>query len=164
MSDASAVALPAALLARLRAARSVAALTGAGVIELHGGIARVRCSRGCGTVSEWAAGGADEPPRCTRCGAYLRPDVVWFEEMLPEAALAQAEAAARRCDVLLVVGTSAEVFPAAALPDAAQRSGAVVVEINPQRTVLSARADHVLTAPAGAAVPALVAGAWPPAS
>jgi len=83
--------------------------------------------------------------------------VVWFEEMLPEHAVAAAEDAVRRCDVLLVVGTSAEVYPAAALPAHARRSGATVVEINPNATALSAAADHVLRGAAGAVLPALVA-------
>jgi NAD-dependent deacetylase len=131
------------------------------VVELHGSIARVKCSRGCGVVAQWTEAQPDEPPRCPRCGAFLRPDVVWFEEMLPPAALAQAEDAASICDVLLVVGTSAEVYPAAALPRTAQRAGATVIEINPEDTPLSARVDHVLRGPAGVVLPALVAAAWP---
>ena len=95
-------------------------------------------------------------PRCPSCGAYLRPDVVWFEEMLPEAALAAAEDAARRCDVLLVVGTSAEVYPAAGLPESARASGAIVVEVNPNATPLSEEAHYVLRGPAGTVLPALV--------
>ncbi len=76
-------------------------------------------------------------------------------------ALAAAEDAARRCDVLLVAGTSAEVYPAAALPEFAQRAGALVVEVNPNETPLSADADHVLRGPAGVVLPALVAAAFP---
>jgi len=131
-----------------------------GVIELHGNIGRVRCSRGCGTVEHWAEAKADEPPRCPACGAFLRPDVVWFEEMLPPAALAAAEDAALHCDVLLVIGTAAEVYPAAALPHTARACGATVVEINPQATALSADVAHVLRGPAGVVLPALVAATW----
>ena len=69
------------------------------------------------------------------CGAFLRPDVVWFEETLPEDALAQAERAARDCDVLLVVGTAAEVYPAAMLPTYARHHGAAIVEVNPTSTI-----------------------------
>ena len=83
--------------------------------------------------------------------------MVWFEEMLPAAALARADAAASSCDALLLVGTSAEVYPAAALPGRAQRNGAFVVEINPQPTALTPSADAVLRGPAGAILPALVA-------
>ena len=83
--------------------------------------------------------------------------------MLPADALPAAEDAASRCDVLLVVGTSAEVYPAAALPDYAKAAGALVVEINPHPTPLSGVADYVLRAPAGVALPALVAASWPDA-
>jgi NAD-dependent deacetylase len=131
------------------------------VVELHGNIRRVRCSRGCGVVAVWDEPRPDEPPRCAQCRAFLRPDVVWFEEMLPEAALDRAEDAARHCDMLLVVGTAAEVYPAASLPLTAQRAGAAVVEINPQETALSDRADFVLRGPSGVVLPALVAAAWP---
>jgi NAD-dependent deacetylase len=126
------------------------------VVELHGNITRVKCSREGTPCAHWDDNGA-EVPRCPTCGAYLRPDVVWFEELLPEDALAAAEDAARRCDVLLVVGTSAEVYPAAALPEAASAAGARVVEVNPNPTAVSARADHALRGPAGTALPALVA-------
>ena len=126
------------------------------VIELHGNISRVKCSREGTIVERWEAP-AGEVPRCVHCGTLLRPDVVWFEEMLPEHAVATAEDAVRRCDVLLVVGTSAEVYPAAALPAHAQRSGATVVEINPNAAALSPAADHVLRGAAGAVLPALVA-------
>ena len=110
-------------------------------------------------VASWEDGG-DEPPRCPACGAYLRPDVVWFEESLPAQALAEAEDAARRCDLLLVVGTAGEVYPAAALPQYAKAAGAIVVEVNPSATPLSPLADHALRAPSGLALPALVRAAW----
>ncbi len=127
------------------------------VVELHGNIGRVKCSREGTLVGQWETS-AHMVPRCARCGALLRPDVVWFEESLPEPALAAAEDAARRCRVLLVVGTSAEVYPAAGLPELARRSGALVVEVNPNPTTLSATADYVLRAAAGTVLPALLAG------
>jgi NAD-dependent deacetylase len=130
------------------------------VVELHGNIGRVKCSRENTIVEHWTEVG-DEVPRCAGCGALLRPDVVWFEETLPPDALQAAEDAARRCQILLVVGTSAEVYPAAALPDYAKSAGATIVEINPNPTPLSDAADYVLRAPAGAVIPALVAAAWP---
>jgi NAD-dependent deacetylase len=130
------------------------------VVELHGNIGRVKCSRENTIVEHWTEIG-DEVPRCAGCGALLRPDVVWFEETLPPDALQAAEDAARRCQILLVVGTSAEVYPAAALPDYAKSAGATIVEINPNPTPLSDAADYVLRAPAGAVLPALVAAAWP---
>ncbi len=132
------------------------------VVELHGNIARVKCSREHTIVEHWTEAG-DAVPCCAACGALLRPDVVWFEETLPADALRAAEDAARRCQILLVIGTSAEVYPAAALPDYAKASGAAMVEINPHPTPLSAVADYVLRAPAGVALPALVAASWPDA-
>ena len=130
------------------------------VVELHGNIGRVKCSRENTIVEHWTEAG-DEVPRCAGCGALLRPDVVWFEETLPPDALQAAEDAARRCQMLLVVGTSAEVYPAAALPDYAKSAGATIVEINPNPTPLSDFADYVLRGPGGAVLPALVAAAWP---
>jgi NAD-dependent deacetylase len=124
----------------------------------------VKCSREHRVVETWSPAGDGLPPRCARCGAFLRPDVVWFDESLPEDALARAEDAAHRCDVLLVVGTSGEVYPAAALPHHAKAGGARVVEINPDDSALSAHADDRIRAPAGIALPALVAATWPGAS
>lgn len=126
------------------------------LIELHGNIARVKCSREGTLVTQWQSVD-DAVPRCPNCGAFLRPDVVWFEEPLPALALAAAEEAMRRCNVLLVVGTSAKVYPAAALPELARRSGAIVAEINPQPTALSATSDYVLRGAAGQVLPELLA-------
>src|SRR5512134_3536261 len=74
------------------------------VVELHGNIARVKCSRDNRLVERWTDAEGDSPPRCPSCGAFLRPDVVWFEELLPPVALARAEDASARCEVLLVIG------------------------------------------------------------
>jgi NAD-dependent deacetylase len=130
------------------------------LVELHGNIARVKCSREHTLVAKWEDDG-EHVPRCPRCGALLRPDVVWFEEALPAPAMAEADAAARECDLLLVVGTSAVVYPAAALPLTAREAGANVAEINPEPTPLTPLADFVLRSAAGVALPALVAAAWP---
>jgi NAD-dependent deacetylase len=131
------------------------------VVELHGNITRVKCAR-CGALAAtWDAAAADAPPRCAQCGGLLRPDVVWFEEMLPADALAAAERAAETCEILLVAGTSAEVYPAAELPLRARRCGARVVEVNPGATPLSASAHDALRGPSGVVLPALVAAAFP---
>ncbi|MBI5692381.1 MAG: NAD-dependent deacylase [Verrucomicrobia bacterium] len=125
------------------------------VIELHGNLTRTKCFAENRVVDEWPP--TDEvPPRCPRCGAHLRPDVVWFEESLPAEALTRAMAASADCEVFLCVGTSTVVYPAAELPFRALAAGAVVVEINPTSTPLTARAHHVLTAAAGVALPALL--------
>jgi len=129
------------------------------IVELHGNITRVKCSREGTHVERWDASDG-EVPQCPSCGALLRPDVVWFEEMLPPDALAAAENAASRCDLMLVAGTSAEVYPAAALPRFAEEAGAIVVEVNPDSTALSHRVDYALRAPSGVALPALVAASW----
>ncbi|MFO1283983.1 MAG: NAD-dependent deacylase [Burkholderiales bacterium] len=131
------------------------------MVELHGSLARVRCSREDRIVESWSDPAADEPPRCQRCGAFLRPDVVWFEEALPAEALDRAEAAARACDLMIVAGTSAEVHPAASLPWLARESGATIVEVNPVATPMSRLADHVVRSPSGVALPAWVSAAWP---
>jgi NAD-dependent deacetylase len=81
------------------------------VLELHGNIRRVKCFDQGHPAMSWEEDA--RPPRCHACGAMLRPDVVWFGEMLPEEALEAALRAARDCDVLLSVGTSGLVEPAA---------------------------------------------------
>jgi len=104
--------------------------------------------------------GDEIPPRCPRCGGLLRPDVVWFGEMLPTDALHAAQHAAATAEVFFSIGTSALVYPAAELPLTALAAGATVVEINPQPTPLSARVTYSLNGPAGAVLPALVAQTW----
>lgn len=123
------------------------------VVELHGNIARVKCSAEETLVREFAEN--ESPPRC-HCGAYLRPDVVWFGEMLPADALARAEEAAEHCEVFLSVGTSAQVYPAAELPLRALSAGATVVEINPERTALTRHAHFALPGAAGVVLPLLL--------
>ena len=124
------------------------------VIEFHGNIARTKCSRE-GVLVEAPADGTDSPPCCPRCGAWLRPDVVWFGEPIPTAALEDAFAAAERCDVFLSIGTSSQVYPAASLAEVAHAAGACVVEVNPLPTPHSGFASFVLTGPAGTILPAL---------
>jgi NAD-dependent deacetylase len=124
------------------------------VVELHGNIWRLRCTRRC--WPEWedrAVPLTAIPPRCPACGALARPDVVWFGESLPAEALEAAFAAAQRCQLLLVVGTSAVVQPAASLPLIALQRGAYVIEINPQPTPLSDVVDETIHEPAAGALP-----------
>jgi len=90
------------------------------------------------------------------CGGYIRPGVVWFGEALPEDALFAALAAAEACDVLLAVGTSGVVYPAASLPGRARQAGAFVAEINPVPSALSDEMDALLTGPGGTVLPELV--------
>ena len=125
------------------------------VVELHGNILRSRCSWEGTVIDDYEPGEA--PPPCPNCGAPLRPDVVWFGEALPAEAFEAASEAARACDLLLSAGTSSLVYPAAALPFDALERGAVLVEVNPDETPLSAHADYVLRGPAGEVLPELVA-------
>jgi NAD-dependent deacetylase len=132
-----------------------------GVLELHGSIVRSRCLDGCGVViarpEELPAG---EPPRCRRCESWLRPDVVWFGEMLDPDVLREAEARCIEADAVLVIGTSGLVYPAAGLPMLARRSGARVIIINPQPSEIDAVADVVVRSTAAAVLPELL-GAHP---
>ncbi|WP_286961687.1 SIR2 family NAD-dependent protein deacylase, partial [Arsenicicoccus sp. UBA2120] len=98
-----------------------------------------------------------DPPTCTRCGGLLRPGVVWFGEMLPTAPMSRAEEAVEECDLVLVVGTSGLVHPAAGLPHLARARGIPVVEINPAPTELSDAVDEVWRETAARALPAVVA-------
>ncbi|CAN5122657.1 NAD-dependent deacylase [soil metagenome] len=129
------------------------------VLELHGNIMRSKCS-----VEDIAVepGENDQgvPPSCPGCGAFLRPDVVWFGEALPAGALEEAFGAARGCDLFISVGTSGLVQPAASLPFEALRSGAVLVEINPSDTPLTRYVDYTLRGLAGEALPKLVEAAF----
>jgi NAD-dependent deacetylase len=125
------------------------------LVEIHGNITRTKCFEENVVVSEWEDTG-DVPPKCPRCGGLLRPDVVWFEEALPEAESEAAFRASRRCEVFLCVGTSGLVYPAASLPQEALAAGAVVVEINPTATPFTPKADFVLSGPAGRVLPSLL--------
>ena len=129
------------------------------IIELHGNIMRTKCFAENTTVESWPASDSI-PPKCPRCGAYLRPDVVWFGEALPEQAFERALNESSQCDVFFSIGTSAVVYPAASLPIEALHGGATVIEINPQATELSARATFSLRGPSGQLLPALVAATW----
>lgn len=132
------------------------------VLELHGSLERFYCLDGRHPYAGEVVGmptedGALDPPACSRCGSPVRPGVVWFGEMLPEAEVAEAWEAAARCGVMLVVGTSGLVQPAAALPRVAKEAGAMVVEVNPEPSEISALASVTCRGPAGVVLPALVA-------
>lgn len=130
------------------------------VIELHGNIQRYKCFNEGVVVDSWPAT-AEVPPLCPHCGAHLRPDVVWFGESLPTAALNEAFQIAERSQLLLVVGTSGLVQPAASLPLMAAEKGVTTVEINPQPTQLTRWLDYSLRGPAGEVLPALLTAVFP---
>jgi len=128
------------------------------VVELHGAIARTICLAKCGFREDDPARlPPGEPPRCPNCGDWLRPGVVWFGEMLDPEQLDAAEAAATACDVMLVVGTSGMVYPAAGLPLAARQAGATVVIVNPAPSEIDDCAHQVLRGTAAATLPRLFA-------
>ena len=129
------------------------------VLELHGSIMRTKCFDEDQVIESWQEDG-EIPPKCPQCGGLLRPDVVWFGESLPEGVLDQAVGAAVGADVFLSVGTSSVVQPAASLPLYARQSGALVVEINPDKTPLSQLANIIIPHPSGEALPALVRQVW----
>ncbi len=127
------------------------------LIELHGNILRTICLEHCGFAEDSPARlPAGEPPRCPQCGAWLRPAVVWFGEMLDPTALREADAAAEDCDVMLVVGTSGLVYPAAGIPASARRAGAVVLTVNPEPTDLDAVASVCIRGKAAEVLPRLL--------
>lgn len=128
---------------------------------LHGDIWRLRCTR-CGTETVDETVPLPElPPRCG-CGGLLRPGVVWFGEALPDEEFSAAVEAMESADVVLVIGTSGLVYPAAALPALAGRAGAFTVEVNPVPTPLTPGMDAVLPGPSGEILPQLDLEAFPP--
>jgi NAD-dependent deacetylase len=129
------------------------------VIELHGNLSRVKCAREGAIIDRWESTG-ETPPPCPRCGAYLRPDVVWFGEPLPRNALEAAMQAATECDVFFSIGTSGLVEPAASLARMALQRGAKVVEVNAAITPLTISATFMLRGVAGEILPELVKAVW----
>jgi NAD-dependent deacetylase len=113
------------------------------VVEFHGNFASYSCMACSSKI------GCEEipldtiPPRCS-CGGIYRPDCVFFGEMIPEEAMERAENAAKACDLMLVVGTSGLVYPAAQIPLIAKRSGAAIIEINPEKTPLTGPVSDLL--------------------
>lgn len=126
------------------------------VLELHGSLWRIRC-QSCGR-ERW-----DErvplpqlPPRCTVCGGWERPAVVWFGEPLPEAVFSEAEEACSHAEAMLVVGTSGVVWPAAGLVEVAAAAGAAIIEVNPEPSALAYLAAVQIPKKAGEALPELL--------
>ena len=125
------------------------------ILKLHGDIWRLRC-RVCG--AHWDDRSVPLPrlPPLCACGGLARPCVVWFGESLPDGIMQQAEDAAAAADVMLVVGTSALVYPAAGLIPYGKRAGATVMEFNLEPTAFSAMADYSFKGPAGELLPRLL--------
>ena len=105
------------------------------VLELHGSIIRIKCTV-CDFVDNITENFESLPPKC-KCGSMLRPDVVWFGESLPQDIWQSAIKEASVCDVMVIVGTSLVVSPVNTLPVYAKQNGAILIEVNPEKTVMS---------------------------
>lgn len=125
------------------------------VIELHGSIIRNKCFD-CNQIHEESVINNESLNNCKACNGLIRPDVVWFGEMLPEKEIKLAQDLSFQSDVFLSIGTSAEVYPAADLPLIAKRNGAVVVEVNPELTQLSDYVDIKIELKSGEAMPLIL--------
>jgi NAD-dependent deacetylase len=124
------------------------------IVEFHGNIFKLKCFDNEHPIGELPD---DDriPPRC-HCGSMIRPDVVWYGEVPSEDSFRRAGTALENCDVLLVVGTSGLVYPAAAFPTHAKQAGAFVIEVNPEPSAITPIADIFLQGPSGEVLPKLV--------
>lgn len=127
------------------------------IYELHGNIERNYCI----DCKHMFNPGEDinisnKVPRCKKCGGLVRPDVVWFGEMLPQETFMDAEKAAEECDICIVAGTSAVVYPAAYIPLATKQMGGYVLEVNIERTEFSRHADYSIYGKTGEILPQIL--------
>ena len=122
------------------------------VTELHGSLWRLRCPTH-GIVEDM--GETFKSYKCHQCGSWLRPDIVWFGDMLNQDVISEANLMVRRCDLFISIGTSGVVWPAAGFPRIAKDSGAYCIEINPEPNEMSSLYDKVIRENAGRALPAL---------
>ena len=131
------------------------------VYHLHGSLFEFRCDR---CQREYLDQLPDmpepvetlPPPRCLQCGGLIRPNVVWFGEPLPDTAWQRSVEAVSNADLVIVVGTSSIVYPAAGLPELALANGIPVIEVNPERTPLSEAATVTVRESAAGALPTLL--------
>ncbi|MDZ4859614.1 MAG: NAD-dependent deacylase [Candidatus Hydrogenedentes bacterium] len=126
------------------------------VIEFHGNAHRLVCMECQESQPLDISNMGDNAPRCARCATLMKPDVVMFGEDIPAKALSRARAMAEQCDVMLVIGTSARVYPAAQLPQTAKSNGATLIEVNTEVTdFTSVMTDIFVKGPAGEVLPRL---------
>jgi NAD-dependent deacetylase len=129
------------------------------VIEIHGNAGRIICTR---CLAEYATEtivdhiAQQDVPACDKCGGPLKPDVTLFGEPLPSKAFDQALKKVRSTDLLLTVGTSLEVYPAASLPEMAKKSGAKIISIDTERTNWDSLCNYSVNGPAGEILPRIV--------
>ena len=127
------------------------------VVEFHGNGSRLRCPGCDGLVEAARARELGMPPRCAECGCVLKPDVVFFGEMIPHQAMERSMALLRDCKVMLVVGTSATVAPASLIPMVAKQHGAFLAEFNLGPTAITSACDVAVHASVKESLPALAA-------
>ena len=124
------------------------------ILELHGSIIRIKCTV-CDFIDNITENFESLPPKC-KCGGMLRPDVVWFGEPLPQNIWQSAIKEASICDVMIIVGTSLVVSPANTLPVYAKQNGAILIEVNPEKTVMSNEMDLSIQTSSANALPTML--------
>lgn len=125
------------------------------IIEMHGNLWQVRCTK-CGDLEEnHDVPMAELPPRCPKCGEIGRPNVVWFNEIIPMEVIDGSLKAIEECDVMLIIGTSGIVEPAASMGLVAKQAGKCVIEINLEPTPSSPLYDLILQGKSGEILPLL---------
>lgn len=125
------------------------------VLELHGSIIRIKCTK-CKFKEEITYNFETFPPKCHNCDNILRPDVVWFGEPLPQDVWQEAIIHASSCDVMIITGTSLVVSPANTLPLYAKQNGAMLIEVNPDQTIMSNDMDYSLRTTSAKGLPQLL--------
>jgi NAD-dependent deacetylase len=125
------------------------------VLELHGSIIRIKCTV-CSYKDNITSSFNELPPKCKSCNNILRPDVVWFGEPLPQDVWNQAISEANSCDVMIIAGTSLVVSPANTLPVYAKQNNALLVEVNPEETIMTFEMDFSLKMTSAKALPNLI--------
>ena len=116
------------------------------IIELHGSLWRIRCDQE-GKIMEDLQQGSYRAQECN-CGTWLRPDIIWFQDMLNDKVVSKANDIISSCDLFISIGTSGVVWPAAGYPKMAKDNGAYCIEINPEETELSYYFDRTIRLPA----------------
>ena len=124
------------------------------VLELHGSIIRIKCTV-CDFSDEILSSFELLPPKC-KCGNILRPDVVWFGEALSQDVWKNAIVHANSCDVMIIAGTSLVVSPANTLPIYAKQNNAFLIEVNPEKTIMSSDMDLSIQTTSAKALPELI--------
>lgn len=126
------------------------------VLEIHGNATRLRCIRCNGRYDPEEIPLTDLPPKCPTCKGILKSDTVFFGEPIPQDVMERCEAETEKCDCMVIAGTSATVYPAAAFPGKILRSGNPVIEINPYESALTPYCRISLRKPSGVVLPLLV--------